>query len=178
MDDPVTFLQDHMGLIHLLSRQAAIRYGGDFEEWLGVCYLAAIDAARTFKPDKGYKFSTHCVSTVKWKCNGHYLKEILGKKRRGHTSSWRDGPMSLQSWDGPDKPVVHDDNDWLHKLNEDDQQLVRLLQSGLKQADLANVLNVSRQLVSFRILRLRRRVAKLRSLSNLDLARELAESSP
>ncbi len=56
---------DHVGLARSAAVWAAQRWGGERDEWLGPAYLALHGAARNFRPELGFTFSTYAVRCMR-----------------------------------------------------------------------------------------------------------------
>lgn len=93
----------HLGLVYKCAAWAADRFGGHREDWVGPAYLGLLDGLRTFQPDKGFRVSTHLVTTIRWKLDSEHKRSLGGVRCSGRNGvHWR-FPASLDSisahWD-------------------------------------------------------------------------------
>lgn len=72
--------RDHVGIAFTLAREAARRYGGEADDYLGYCYQALADAARTFDPAVGTTFSTHAYTAIRLRLRVFHRRENLLQK--------------------------------------------------------------------------------------------------
>lgn len=132
--------QDHIGLAMTTALWAARRWGGEWEEYFGVSYEALCDAARTFDPTRGYKFSTLAVRTMRWKLYMN-LMSYVGHKRKGN--GWIRRPKALGNYTRPVKDQATDLE--FPQLTEREEETLRLIRSGMKIRRVAEYLGVTHQ---------------------------------
>lgn len=86
--------QDHLGLVFQAAGNLAQKLDCDAGELIGDAYLSMIDAARTFKPEKGYRFSTHATTALKFRLYKAAMED-RGRRRDKNGRGWHD-PLGLQ----------------------------------------------------------------------------------
>lgn len=93
--------QDHMGLVFQAAANLARKLECHTDELLGDAYLSMVEAARTFKPEKGFRFSTHATTALKFRLYTATMQD-RGKRRirkDGNLEAWRD-PLGLKFMSG------------------------------------------------------------------------------
>jgi hypothetical protein len=94
---------DHMGLVKFLADKMTRKYGGEFEEWLGHCWEAIYKAAKNFKPELGFQFSTYASKAAFSNCQKVFAAEkgAFHNKQRRERRWLRAG--SYEEWMVPDE---------------------------------------------------------------------------
>jgi len=72
--------RDHLGLVFKAAQDLSTSLRCDRDELLGDAYLAMCEAIRTFKPEKGFRFSTHAVPAVRFRLYALTM-QACGKRR-------------------------------------------------------------------------------------------------
>lgn len=99
--------QDHLGLVFQAAGKLARVLECDTGELIGDAYLSMVEAVRTFKPEKGNRFSTHATTALKFRLYKAAMED-RGKRRdnsaqaRAHGRPWRD-PLGLRFASGGGK---------------------------------------------------------------------------
>jgi DNA-directed RNA polymerase specialized sigma subunit len=81
---------EHIGLVTNEAVRARSRYGGELSEWTGPAYVALVDAARTYKEDRGTTFATLAVKSIRWQLHLHHHRmkgaRVNGSGKRYYTA--------------------------------------------------------------------------------------------
>lgn len=80
--------RNHMGLIYRNAANLARTFECEPAEFVGAAYIAMTEAVRTWDPSKGYRFSTHAMSALKFRT---YKTVMTDKGRVRRTHGWSDG---------------------------------------------------------------------------------------
>ena len=97
-DDQVIMVQENMGLVWFVVNEMFVMGEDDREDAFaaGVCGLAK--AVRTYRPDRGFRFSTHAVP---WIRGAIQRDPVVGSTRRackGHHSRFRAVSLDAATW--------------------------------------------------------------------------------
>lgn len=150
----------HNGLVFTEALKAANKYGGDIAEWIGPAWMGLHDAARTFKPDKGCRFSTHAIATIKWKMYDE-CRRRRGMRKTAHAEGgWisqtgemamkyvRDSQRRRQVESGLDETgeiLLELAHERIGPLNDKQRETLELLARGYKANQISRILGVSKE---------------------------------
>lgn len=80
----------HWRLAIRAAELASKRYGVATEELIGRAFIALHDAARTYRPDLGVRFSTHAMATIRWKLREEFMSHahVRDRGEAGRAAGW------------------------------------------------------------------------------------------
>lgn len=171
-----------VGLAYKFALDHFRKFGGDLDETRSAALLALVDAARCFKPELGWKFSTYAANVIFRRFQHEYARSLHPKRKPYHGDgspintisldhALADGsPMSdalaeLFRLDEPDDCPGDDRLDRVHAvmekiLTQRQHNAFRLALEGLSRKSIAKVLGVTRgqvnNLVTASVRRLRK----------------------
>jgi len=169
---------DHLGLVFQAAAKLARTLDCDTNELIGDAYLSMVEAARTFQPKKGFRFSTHATTALKFRLYKAAMED-RGRKRDNSAKARAEGRpfrdplgLSFQS-DNIAQGFVHGalngtyDQDAgereertlagerahalgrkARRLSAQVEEVLQLVGRGLNQTQVANAMGISRQRVS------------------------------
>jgi len=170
-DDQHVSLEDtsnHLGLVYKMAKWAMIRWGGEFESWIGQAWIALHDSIRTFDPKKGHRFSTHAFTGMKWRMMTS-RNVSLGRKRLANGTFAELKTKALVDWDKGEEHTIHihEPPVWWGELTEREQEIVTLRARDLTLQEVGDNTGLTRE----RVRQILKKVEnKLRELGVSDVA--------
>ena len=115
-------LSEHLGLMHAFARRSGKRYGLDYRDILGPCYMGLAEAARRWNPLRG-RFST-CAYLWMFRFVMESFKQERGRRPMGRILS---EPVSL----GDDHLDIQDSLDVALAPLDDQERFIVMQRVGL-----------------------------------------------
>jgi RNA polymerase sigma factor (sigma-70 family) len=156
-------VKDNLKLVHLLLRKYKIPRGCEYEDMFQEGCIGLYDAAKTYDPSSGYKFSTlatTCIMNRFLKTSRYYnVAKRTGKCISLFTPTIDEAELldMLPNTKATDPVGEAIAKETYKILMEADELLVTLRLSGMTQADVAEKLGVNQVMVN-------RKLKKLKSL--------------
>jgi Sigma-70 region 2 len=88
---------DHLGLVLQAASNLARKTRTEREDHIGAAYIAMVGAARTWNASKGFQFSTHATTAMKFRAYESFKKDTGAVyQRKGVGSRWKEAEKTTE----------------------------------------------------------------------------------
>lgn len=156
-EEQAALVEENFGLtIYAIKKHNDLN--ADFSELLGISLEALCEAAQTYEPAHGCKFSPYAVQAILWRLGHEKIKRI----RRARRTVWLDAPKpnTDDEWDIEDTyaSTMTTDDGWVEqaekrideerfevKLTEKERNVLKLLKQGRTLSEVGDLLGVTHE---------------------------------